>query len=390
MNRIQLSLSKKKTILRSEIFKPMKPSENYLSLLEECDFKVDPAQQATINRLDRLYELLVEAIPEASKWWERVFQISNKREPIRSLYLWGGVGRGKTFLMDIFFQSLPLKNKQRFHFHQFMNQIHVELKQKKDLENPLQIIAKTLSDDMRVLCLDEFVINDIGDAMIMAGLIESLFEFGVVLVTTSNSPPENLYHDGLQRARFLPAIAIIKSHCDVINLDGGEDYRLSGLQQTRLYNVPHADSVVDEIEQYLIHHVRPVQNEIKELTVNGRKMEFEYCAEDTIWFNFEFLCNTNRSQQDYLELARLFNTIIVTDIRQMQSQSDDIAKRFVLLIDILYDNQVILICSAAVSPVELYLGKRLAFEFERTASRLIEMQSEEYLARQQMEIAPND
>ena len=232
-----------------------------------------------------------------------------------------------------------------------------------------------------MLCFDEFFVSDIGDAMIMAGLLEALFADGVLLVTTSNAAPPDLYRDGLQRARFMPAIDLISRHCGVVNLDGEQDYRLRFLQQTDLYSVPHTAATEAAILDYLQQHVAPTQVEQTELSINGRILAHQYCAEDTVWFSFAELCETTRSQNDYLELARFFNTLILTDIRQMDVMDDDVARRFVLLIDVLYDHHVKLICSAAVSPDQLYLGKRLGFEYERTASRLIEMQSQEYLAQ---------
>jgi len=360
----------------------MNPSKKYLNIVQECGFVTDGAQQYALTLFDELqYELIQRLSRQPTRWWQKFIRVKNPSRPTRGIYLWGGVGRGKTFLMDIFYQCLPIEAKSRIHFHQFMNEVHQSLKQLEDLENPLQQVARALSKKTRILCLDEFVIIDIADAMIMSGLLEALFDAGVVLVTTSNSQPQNLYHDGLQRSRFLPAIDLIKQHCEVVNLDGGQDYRLQGLQQTHLYMVPHSPAALDEINTYLIEHVTPYQSQSAQLSINARHLNFQHCAEDTIWFSFEELCKTTRSQSDYLELARMFNTLILTDIEVMSSQSDDVARRFVLLIDVLYDHHVILICSAPVSPGQLYQGKRLAFEFERTASRLIEMRSQHYLAQ---------
>ena len=348
--------------------------------MDQPGFVVDPAQQQSVALLDDLYQRVVEARPPA--WWRGWLSKQGKWPKTMGLYLWGGVGRGKTLLMDIFCQSLPDEIlRERTHFHSFMNRVHASLQQHRNIENPLQRVARDIASETRVLCLDEFVIIDIGDAMIMAGLLEALFDEGVVLVTTSNAAPEDLYRDGLQRARFIPAIDLITRHCDVVNLDGDEDYRLRFLQQTDLYSVPHNDGIEANIRDYIDHHVAPVQARQQELIVNGRALAHLFCAEDTAWFSFAQLCETNRSQNDYLELARLFNTLILTDIRQMDREHDDIARRFVLLIDVIYDHHVKLICSAAAAPAQLYLGKRLRFEFERTASRLIEMQSREYLAQ---------
>ena len=357
----------------------MKPSQNYQLLMVQPGFVVDAAQQQSVVFLDDLFARLVDVQP--GRWWQGLFSQRGKWPTITGLYFWGGVGRGKTMLMDLFYQSLPVQIKrERTHFHSFMNRVHAALQQHGNIENPLQQVAQDIASRVQVLCLDEFVIIDIGDAMIMAGLLEALFAEGVVLVTTSNAAPDRLYHDGLQRARFMPAIEMLGRRCKVVNLDGQLDYRLRFLQQTDLYSVPHDSETEAAIRDYLSQHVAPVQTEQAELSINGRALAHQYCAEDTVWFSFAELCETTRSQNDYLELARFFNTLILTEIRQMDRFDDDVARRFVLLVDVLYDHHVKLICSAAVSPDQLYLGNRLSFEFERTASRLIEMQSQEYLA----------
>ena len=356
----------------------MKPSEKYQALIQQPGFVADETQQQALLRLDDLYSRVVETRPVG--WWQSLFSRRDQWPPVEGLYFWGGVGRGKTLLMDLFYQSLPDHiPRQRTHFHSFMNRIHQDLKQHPNSADPLSLVAADLARQVRVLCLDEFVIIDIGDAMIMAGLLRALFAQGVVLVTTSNAAPQDLYRDGLQRARFLPAIDLIAQHCEVVNLDGEQDYRLRFLQQTELYTVPHTSATDEAIRDYLGQHVVPLQTEQRELEINGRLLQHRYCAEDTVWFGFDELCETSRSQNDYLELARFFNTLILTDIRQMSRDDDDVARRFVLLVDVLYDHRVKLICSAAVAPDQLYTGNRLAFEFERTVSRLIEMQSREYL-----------
>lgn len=360
----------------------MKPSDKYENILKQSEYVSDDAQKKSIAMLDSLHNLLILRETKSVPAWWRKFLFPNKTvNPVKGIYFWGGVGRGKTFLMDIFYQCLPIDKKKRSHFHQFMNEIHHALKHIGNIENPLDRVARNLGREFSVLCLDEFVITDIGDAMIMAGLLKALFEQGVVLITTSNSPPQDLYYDGLQRDRFLPAIELIIQYCEVTCLDGGQDYRLKGLGQTHLYTIPHSQAVLDQIECYLTEHVTPYQALLQKLTINDRELSCNFCAEDTVWFSFDQLCKTNRSQNDYLELARLFNTLILTDINEMSSLNDDVARRFVLLIDVLYDHHVIFICSASVKPGKLYGGKRLAFEFERTSSRLIEMQSQQYLAQ---------
>ncbi|MDH3388901.1 MAG: cell division protein ZapE [Gammaproteobacteria bacterium] len=358
----------------------MKPSQKYHDLMQQPGFVADSAQQHSVTLLDDLFTRVTAA--GARGWWQTLFSRRVNGPPIDGIYLWGGVGRGKTMLMDVFYQSLPDRvTRARTHFHSFMNRIHRALGQHRNTANPLQAVAREIARDTHVLCLDEFVIIDIGDAMIMAGLLEALFREGVVLVTTSNAAPRDLYRDGLQRARFVPAIELIERHCDVVNVGGERDYRLRFLQQTDLYSVPHDAAAEAAIRSYLDQHVVPLQVEQRELVVNGRVLAYRYCAEDTVWFSFAELCESARSQNDYLELARCFNTLILTDIRHMNQSDDDVARRFVLLVDVLYDHHVKLICSAAAAPGELYGGKRLGFEFERTASRLLEMQSSEYLAQ---------
>ena len=356
----------------------MQPSDRYQQLISQPGFVSDASQVAAVEMLDELLTRL--GTREEASLWQRLLSRQPARPAGRGLYFWGGVGRGKTMLMDLFYQSLPGDIRgQRSHFHRFMNEVHAALKDLKGQQEPLSLVASAIADRVDVLCLDEFVIIDIGDAMIMAGLLETLFARGVILVTTSNARPADLYRDGLQRARFLPAISLLEQHCQVVNLDGGEDYRLRYLQQTNLYMMPHGDDSIQAIQSYLAEHVKPFQQSTDSLLINDRTLQPEYCGEDCVWFNFEAICKTERSQDDYLELSRLFNTIIVSEIPVMNADSDDAARRFVLLIDVLYDHHVKLICSAAANPHHLYQGKRLAFEFERTASRLIEMQSDAYL-----------
>ncbi len=364
----------------SKAVEMMKPSQKYQALMHQPGFVVDSAQQHSFGLLDDLHDRVLSTDPETG--WRRLLSGRIKHSKITGLYLWGGVGRGKTMLMDIFYQTLPTESKaERTHFHSFMKRIHESLQQLQNIENPLRQVAREIAVETRVLCLDEFMVVDIGDAMIMAGLLEALFAEAVVLVTTSNAAPGDLYRNGLQRARFLPAIDLIAKNCAVVNLDGRQDYRLQFLQQTDLYSVPHNDHTDATVRAYLEQHVVPVQSEQTELIINGRMLAHQFCGEDTVWFSFVQLCETTRSQNDYLELARFFNTLILTEIRQMNDSDDDVARRFVLLLDILYDHRVKLICSAAVKPDQLYLGNRLRFEFERTASRLIEMQSRVYLSQ---------
>nr|WP_273440244.1 cell division protein ZapE [Sedimenticola selenatireducens] len=302
--------------------------------------------------------------------------------PATGLYLWGGVGRGKTWLVDLFFNQLPFDNKLRIHFHHFMRNTHESLSRLKGVKNPLDRVAESLAARTRILCLDEFIVTDIGDAMILAQLLKSLFSRGVTLVTTSNTAPDNLYRNGLQRASFLPAIELIKQHTRVIHLDSTTDYRLRYLQQATVYHTPLGAAVnqrlIEEFEQLA---PEPGQSG-GTISLYWREIPVQRLADDLIWFDFFAICGPPRSQADYLELARCYHTVIISDIPLLTGELDDAARRFVFLVDEFYDRGVKLIISAAAGPLDLYRGERLKAEFERAVSRLQEMQSIEYLSRE--------
>jgi cell division protein ZapE len=329
--------------------------------------------------LDRLAEQVTELKnANSSRLLNWVPGRGRSRKKIKGIYFWGGVGRGKTFVMDIFFRSLPIEDKQRLHFHQFMQYIHHQLGKSDRGRNPLETIAREFSRKTRVLCLDEFVVTDIGDAMLAGELLKALFDNELVLVTTSNTPPEMLYQDGLQRARFLPAIDLLMQNCLVSNLDAGQDYRMLGIKQTSTYQFPHSETVHASIRDHLKSHLL-CEDFSSSVIVNGRIIDCEFLSEDTIWFRYEQLCRTARSRLDYLEIAQMFNTLVLTGIEQMGNKTNDEAKRFIALIDVLYDHRVKLICSAAVAVDQLYPDGFLKAEFKRTVSRLHEMQSSAYL-----------
>ena len=295
----------------------------------------------------------------------------------------GGVGRGKTFLVDLFYDSLDFPEKRRTHFHRFMREIHARLKQHAGERDPMAAIAREWRRDMRVLVLDEFFVSDIGDAMLLARLLERLFAEGVVLVTTSNTVPADLYKDGLQRARFLPAIALIEQHCVVMEIQSSTDYRLRELTRSPVYRVPAddaADAWLAERWQTLTH----ASPKAGELVVDGRPIRTRARCNGFVWFDFDALCEGPRSAADYIEIAHEFHTVLLGGIPRFAGGNDDAARRFVTAVDEFYDRHVNLVCTAAASPVALYSGERLAHAFERTASRLIEMQSAEYLGREHL------
>ena len=307
--------------------------------------------------------------------------------PSRGLYLWGGVGRGKTLLVDLFFAALkddPTAgaDAQRSHFYHFMREVHAELGRVKLETAPLERVAERLAQRTRVLCLDELFVADIGDAMILAGLFEGLFRRGVTLVATSNLPPEDLYKDGLQRQRFLPAIDLIQRHVEVIHLDGGIDYRLRQLEQAPTYLDSGLPGTAMALKARFDALAGAAAGGPTTLEIEGRPLRAQNEGHGTVWFEFAELCEGPRSQNDYIELARLYHTIFIAHIPSFDTFNENAARRFVMLIDELYDRGVKIVVSAAAAPADLYRGERLTFEFERAASRLIEMQTLTYLAGQ--------
>ncbi|PCM45223.1 cell division protein ZapE [Marinobacter sp. ANT_B65] len=357
------------------------PWQRYQADLERPDFHRDAAQADAVQRLQTLYDKLVDAESERGKALAKLRRKlkKGKEEPVSGLYFWGGVGRGKTYLMDTFFESLPFKRKMRVHFHRFMQRVHQELKNFKGEKNPLDLVAKKFADETRVICFDEFFVSDIGDAMILATLMEGLFRRGVTLVCTSNIVPDGLYKDGLQRARFLPAIALVKKYTDVVNVDGGVDYRLRSLEQAELYYSPLGEQADASLRKSFDALALEAGKHSKSMEINGRKIPAQAHADDVVWFDFKDVCDGPRSQNDYIEMARQFHAIIISNVPVLGGDKDDQSRRFVNMIDEFYDRNVKVIISAAVPITELYSGGRLNFEFERTESRLLEMQSQEYL-----------
>lgn len=359
----------------------MTPLTHYQKDLQRSDFVKDAAQQMAVEKLEALYQRLVQPVPEQKLGFlPRLLGKSAKPAPIHGLYFWGGVGRGKTYLMDVFFESLPFEQKLRSHFHRFMQQIHQQLTALGGEKNPLDIIAKDIAAKYRVICFDEFFVTDITDAMILGGLFSQLFEMGVVLVATSNIVPNQLYRNGLQRQRFLPAIAAIEKHCEVVNVDGGTDYRLRSLEQASLFYTPLNTKAQEGMHESLqrLAPVKPVAN--AKIEVNDRKFTAKFEADDVVWFDFKELCDKPRSQNDYIELAKIYHAVLLSDVPVLGVDNNDQARRFINLVDEFYDRHVKLIVSAEAPISELYAGGGLAFEIERTQSRLLEMQSHEYLS----------
>ena len=366
----------------------LSPLARYQRDLARPEFRRDAAQAAAVDHLQHLYEELVAAWQAEQKqpglggFFKRLAG-TKPRQLVRGLYFWGGVGRGKTYLMDNFFESLPFEQKLRAHFHRFMRRVHAELKKLDGQKNPLKQVADIIANEARVICFDEFFVSDITDAMILGTLMEELFARGVTLVATSNIVPDGLYKDGLQRARFLPAIALLNQHTQVVNVDGGVDYRLRALEQAELYHSP-LDTAADQSLMCSFKSLLSVAAEVDEdrdLEVEGRLIRARYLSEGVVWFDFVELCDGPRSQNDYIELAREYHSVILSNVPGLGRANDDQARRFVNLVDEFYDRQVKLVISAERPLAEIYSTGKLDFEFQRTVSRLLEMQSHEYLAR---------
>jgi cell division protein ZapE len=354
---------------------PLTVLEYYQEALARRGFVADEAQYAAVQRLQRTYEQWVEYKARRSTALRRMVI----RPPLpRGAYLWGPVGRGKSFLMDSFYLTVPLVRKRRVHFHHFMRDIHREMELLKGREDSLDAVAWRVAKRYRLICFDEFHVADIADAMILGRLLQRTMDRGVVYCMTSNYSPDDLYPNGLQRERFLPTIALIKDRLDVVPLAGPVDYRRRALEQVKVYHTPLGSEAERALEETFAQ-IADVAEEFHELDVEGRVIAYRRRAGGVVWFDFDVLCGGPRSQLDYLDLAKRFHTIIVSGVPRMSARQANEARRFTLLVDVLYDARVKLIVSAAAPPEALYTEGVLANEFQRTASRLAEMQTRAYL-----------
>jgi len=367
----------------------LSPIEKYNQDLTRDDFQFDAAQENAVKQLQRLFEDLqnqpipVSGFKKVFNRWKRVIA-KPEETSIQGIYFWGGVGRGKTYLVDTFYECLPFNNKMRVHFHRFMHRVHQELKLLEGQSDPLKIIAKRFADESCIICFDEFFVSDITDAMILGTLFEELFSHHVTLVATSNIIPDELYRNGLQRARFLPAIALINKHCDVVNVDSGVDYRLRTLTQAEIYHFPLDDQAHINLHQYFKQLSVDDGKKNIEIEINHRLLKTIEVSDGVVHFDFSVLCESARSQNDYMELSRIYHTVLLANVNQMNVDSDDSARRFIALVDEFYERNVKLIISAEVSMENLYLDGSLVFEFKRCLSRLQEMQSHDYLASEHL------
>lgn len=356
--------------------------DHYRAALAAQGLTHDPVQWQTLDSLERVRAGLV-AQRRSRPFLGPVLGRLLRRPapaPVRGTYLWGGVGRGKTFLMDLFYGSLPFDDKLRYHFHRLMYRVHGRLRELRDEPDPLHKVASELAARTRVLCFDEFYVKDIADAMILGRLFSGLFEAGVTLVATSNIPPDQLYAGGLQRQRFLPAIDALKEHTEVVHVDGGTDYRLRLLERAEIYHSPLDPQAEQNLERYFREMAPDAGTAGEAIEILGRDILARRRADGIAWFDFAALCEGPRSQDDYIELARCFQTVILSAVPVLDGLRENEARRFIALVDEFYERRVKLIISAAVPLDQLYEGERVAMEFARTRSRLEEMQSHDYLA----------
>ncbi|KFB89991.1 cell division protein ZapE [Serratia grimesii] len=364
------------------------PLSRYQQALDAGEYQADAVQRQAVTQLDHIYQALQQTpavSASASGLRGKLSRLLGKRNevvkqrPVQGLYMWGGVGRGKTWLMDMFFHSLPGERKLRLHFHRFMLRVHEELTELQGQENPLEIIADGFKAQTDVLCFDEFFVSDITDAMLLATLLQALFARGITLVATSNIPPNDLYRNGLQRARFLPAIDLINTYCDVMNVDAGIDYRLRTLTQAHLYLTP-LDEQTRQTMDRIFGKLAGKEGEFAPvLQINHRPLQAIRAVDGVLAVDFHTLCEDARSQLDYIALSRLYHSVILYNVRVMGPLKENTARRFLALVDEFYERHVKLVISAEASMFEIYQGERLKFEYQRCLSRLQEMQSEEYL-----------
>ncbi|MCC7150429.1 MAG: AFG1 family ATPase [Rubrivivax sp.] len=354
----------------------------YEQTLAERGYVSDPAQLRAVAALERC----------ENEWADYKARRNNaltkliRRPPIpRGVYMWGGVGRGKSFLMDCFFQAVPLTRKTRLHFHEFMREVHLQLQELKGTVNPLDELGRRIARRFRLICFDEFHVADVTDAMILHRLLQALVDNRVSIVTTSNFHPDDLYPNGLHRDRILPAIELLKTHLEVVNVDAGHDYRRRSLEQMKMYHCPLGPAV-DALMTQAFEQLAEARDEDPLLRIEHRELRARRRAGGVVWFDFRTLCGGPRSQNDYLEIASRFHTVLLSDVPEMSPRLASEARRFTWLVDVLYDRRVKLVLSAAVPPEQLYTEGPLVHEFPRTVSRLAEMESTEYLALARREV----
>jgi cell division protein ZapE len=361
----------------------MNVREFYEHALAQRGYQSDEAQQRAIDRLQQAYDGWVAYKSQRSS---KLWRLINRPEVPRGVYMWGGVGRGKSFLMDSFYSVVPVVRKTRLHFHEFMRGVHRQLDELKGVADPLDEVARRIAKKYRLICFDEFHVSDIADAMILYNLLKALFDNGVSFIMTSNYAPDTLYPDGLHRDRILPAIKLLKERLDVLNVDAGTDYRKRALAQVEAYHTP-LGAAADHALRNAFAALAETADEDPRIHIEAREIKALRRAGGAVWFDFATLCGGPRSQNDYLELASRFHTVVLSGVPRMSAAMSSEARRFTWLIDVLYDHKVKLLMSAEVEPDQLYTEGMLANEFHRTVSRIIEMQSHEYMESERRDVA---
>jgi cell division protein ZapE len=357
------------------------PLALYRQRVARGEISSDPAQARAVEALERLYRDLLRATPHRS-WRAKVAQLAGQRRAAVRGSISGAALAAEKHFSWIFFNALPFSDKRRQHFHRFMATVHERLKAHRNVENPLELVAEEIASDTRVICFDEFAVTDIADAMLLGNLFAGLFARGVTLAATSNVVPGQLYAGGLQRQRFLPTIALLTEQCEVLHVDGGVAYRLRALERADVYQTPPGDLAEARLTEFFESIAPDEGDDGGSLELNGRRIAYRRAADGVIWFDFENICDGPRSQDDYIELSRLYQTVLVSDVPRFDTTLENQARRFIALVDEFYDRRVKLILSAAAPATELYRGERLKNDFRRTESRLQEMQSHDYLAEE--------
>ncbi|WOE31872.1 MULTISPECIES: cell division protein ZapE [unclassified Acinetobacter] len=356
-------------------YNPLSPKERYAEVLASGQFLPDEAQAQAVYELDRVWQELIQRYKSSKKIFHRFRKVTAPQ----GVYMWGGVGRGKTWLMDQFFDALPFKRKTRMHFHHFMQHVHRELNKLSGQRNPLDTVADQIYKDAVVICFDEFFVSNVTDAMILSDLFQKLFARGITLVATSNIAPDGLYKNGIHRDRFLPTIELVQKNCVVLNVDAGVDYRLRVLKQAQLFKSPlNAEHDAWMAERFAAL-TKAQHCATDAITINHRIVETLGHSDDVLWCTFSELCFKPRSPADFIEIANVYNTVLVSHVPHLNDHLSEGTRRFIYLVDEFYDRGVKLLLTSEDSIIEIYQGEKLAFEIERTRSRLLEMQSDDYL-----------
>ncbi|AMW78565.1 ATPase [Acinetobacter sp. TGL-Y2] len=375
-----LDLKSTQNNLHSQI---QSPAERYAKAISSGQFMADDAQAEAVHELNRVWEELISRY-KASK---KAFRRFRRQTAPQGVYMWGGVGRGKTWLMDQFYESIPFRRKTRMHFHHFMQYVHKELNKNSGQQNPLDIVAEQIYKEAVVICFDEFFVSNVTDAMILSDLFQKLFTRGITLVATSNIAPDGLYKNGIHRDRFIPTIEMVKKHCRVLNVDAGVDYRLRVLKQAQLFKSPltHEHKLWMAQRFAALTQSQTVSDE--PIMINGRNVDTLGHTEDVLWCEFSELCMKPRSPADFIQISNIYNTVLVSNVPNLNDVLSEGTRRFIYLVDEFYDRGVKLLLTSEAGIIDLYSGEKLAFEIERTRSRLLEMQSDEYLQSAHRQIA---